>query len=238
MSRRPTPETDAAAMQPVDRLARAYTFHGTEPFKYSTNELVPAEFARNLERERDEARDAIRALAEHGESEIQRITKERDKAREERDKLKQLLAADSERVDAYLGVCIERDEAREQLSAAKREAEYLATSIHRAEYSNVAPNWGLCDSVAGVISQIDNMYAGVREMRDEARNKMADALQEVDLRTLDFERMKQERDEAINRYEEISRIFDGANEEEWKSCTTLGETVARILRERDEARKA
>jgi hypothetical protein len=32
--------------------------------------------------------------------------------------------------------------------------------------------------------------------RDEARNKMADALQEVDLRTLDFERMKKERDEA------------------------------------------
>jgi hypothetical protein len=28
--------------------------------------------------------------------------------------------------------------------------------------------------------------------RDEARNKMADALQEVDLRTLDFERMKEE----------------------------------------------
>lgn len=28
--------------------------------------------------------------------------------------------------------------------------------------------------------------------RNEARNKMADALQEVDLRTLDFERMKQE----------------------------------------------
>jgi hypothetical protein len=30
----------------------------------------------------------------------------------ERDQLKQLLAADSERVDAYLGVCIERDEAQ------------------------------------------------------------------------------------------------------------------------------
>ena len=58
---------------------------------------------------------------------------------------------------------------RGQLSAAKREAEYLATSIHRAEYSNVAPNWELCDSVAGVISQIDNMYAGVRAQRDELR---------------------------------------------------------------------
>lgn len=35
----------------------------------------------------------------------------RANAREERDQLKQLLAADSENVDAYLGVCIERDEA-------------------------------------------------------------------------------------------------------------------------------
>jgi hypothetical protein len=31
----------------------------------------------------------------------------------ERDRLRQLLVADSERVDAYLGVCTERDEARE-----------------------------------------------------------------------------------------------------------------------------
>jgi hypothetical protein len=33
----------------------------------------------------------------------------------ERDQLKQLLAADSERVDAYLGVCIERDEAQDMV---------------------------------------------------------------------------------------------------------------------------
>ena len=32
--------------------------------------------------------------------------------------------------------------------------------------------------------------------RDEASEKLADALQEVDLRTLDFERMRAERDEA------------------------------------------
>lgn len=39
-----------------------------------------------------------------------RLERERDEAREERDKLKQLLAADSENVDAYLGVCTERDD--------------------------------------------------------------------------------------------------------------------------------
>ena len=62
-------------------------------------EVVEASFARRLERERDEAR-------------------------EERDKLKQLLAADSERVDAYLGVCMERDEAREERDELRSEINY------------------------------------------------------------------------------------------------------------------
>ena len=59
-------------------------------------------------------------------------------------------------------------DAREELATAKCEAEYLATVIHKSEYSD-ASDWSLCDSVAGVISQIDNMYAGVRMQRDEAR---------------------------------------------------------------------
>jgi len=47
------------------------------------------------------------------------------------------------------------------------------------------------------IDWVPASFARVLEReRDEARNKMADALQEVDLRTLDFERMKKERDEA------------------------------------------
>jgi hypothetical protein len=96
-----TPETDAA-----ERMA------------YSQEYMVPTEFSRKLERERDEAREALRTLAEHGENEIQKLIKE-------------------------------------------------------------------CD---------------------EARNKMADALQEVDLRTLDFERMKQERDEARELCRELTDL--------------------------------
>ena len=64
------------------------------------------------------------------------MERERDKAREERDKLKQLLAADSENVDAYLGVCIERDEARrdkqkllEELVAIKKERNKLRDKL-------------------------------------------------------------------------------------------------------------
>ena len=49
--------------------------------------------------------------------------------------------------------------------------------------------------------------------RDEARNKMADALQEVDLRTLDFERMKQERDEARENLDEEMKFHHRTHSE-------------------------
>ncbi len=62
----------------------------------------------------------------------------------------------------------ERDEAREELHKASVEANALATSIQKAEYSD-AKEFELLGSVAGVISQIDNMYAGVRQQRDKAR---------------------------------------------------------------------
>ena len=69
-----------------------------------------------LKRERDEARTDLefrRGLYKVQEQYLETARRERDEAREERDQLKQLLAADAERVDAYLGACIERDEARE-----------------------------------------------------------------------------------------------------------------------------
>jgi len=65
----------------------------------------------------------------------------------------------------------ERDEAREELHKASVEANALATSIQKAEYSD-AKEFELLGSVAGVISQIDNMYAGVRQQRDKAREKI------------------------------------------------------------------
>jgi hypothetical protein len=65
---------------------------------------------------------------------IKNIIRERDEAiqrrmetilqcelyEQERDRLRQLLVADSERVDAYLGVCTERDEAQEERDRYKR----------------------------------------------------------------------------------------------------------------------
>ena len=64
---------------------------------------------------------------------------------------------------------IENARLREVLNEAHREALYLAQSIWRSEYLKDSPDWEPCDDVAGIISQIDNMYAGMRLQRDEAR---------------------------------------------------------------------
>jgi hypothetical protein len=63
----------------------------------------------DFRRECDEARDAIRVLAEHGESEIQRITKERDEARRESLEQARLLGISGEWGCKLIA---ERDEAR------------------------------------------------------------------------------------------------------------------------------
>jgi chromosome segregation ATPase len=86
--------------------------------------------------------------------------------------------------------------------------------------------------------------------RDEARNKMADALQEVDLRALDFERMKEERDDALSqiyqaecRAERFCQERDEAREELNNIRLNLGEdaegytllhAVAALQNERDD----
>jgi hypothetical protein len=64
------------------------------------NHVVPTEFAQQLERERDEAREEIEMLgiryaaAEmHHETNMQAVTKERDEAREQRDRLTEVIEA-------------------------------------------------------------------------------------------------------------------------------------------------
>jgi hypothetical protein len=50
----------------------------------------------------------------------------------------------------------------------------------------------------------------LKQERDEAREKMADALQEVDLRILDLERMKQERNKARQQNSKLRYIAERA----------------------------
>ena len=67
------------------------------------------------------------------------------------------------------------------------------------------------------------MCGRYKQERDEARNKMADALQEIDLRMLDLERMKQKRNEAREKYDNLA--------------TEHMLVVNKICGERDEARE-
>ena len=105
----PTPETDAAWQADKDIVYRVET-------------------SRKLERERDDTNAELNIkYIEYDRlfNEAEKIRQERDEAREERDQLKQLLAADSENVDAYLGVCIERDEAMKELEEYRSIAENI-----------------------------------------------------------------------------------------------------------------
>ena len=56
--------------------------------------------------------------------------------------------------------------------------------------------------------QLAYALANALKERDEARENLADALQEVDLRTLDYERMRQERDEAREEGRRLKAILD------------------------------
>ena len=114
----------------------------------------------------------------------------------------------------------ERDEEREQLRKASVEANTLATSIQKAEYPD-AKEFELLGSVAGVISQIDNMYAGVRQQRDEERQQYDDlAIEHI----LAVNKICNERDEALNAIHTYR-----CEVEAW-------ELLSEARRERDEAR--
>lgn len=60
-----------------------------------------------------------------------------------------------------------------ELAEAKREAEYLASSLWKSHYKESSPNWGLCDTVAGVITQIDNMVTGVVDRAENAERELS-----------------------------------------------------------------
>jgi hypothetical protein len=183
MSDRPTPETDARTYVPSLGAS-----------------TVPAEFARKLERERNEAQKELSSIhqwiernhpdgfidsqtyfqnlerfvdnwydrLDRLEVDAKRFVRERDEAREA------FVIATDQMVQAQCKTreaLRERDEARGEFNKASVEANALATSIQKAEYSD-AKEFELLGSVAGVISQIDNMYAGVRQQRDEAREAL------------------------------------------------------------------
>lgn len=59
--------------------------------------------------------------------------------------------------------------ADDELARGKDELRRLMDAIWRSEFRKTAPNWKPLDDLPGMVSQIDNMYAGVRAQRDQAR---------------------------------------------------------------------
>jgi len=73
----------------------------------------------------------------------------------------------------------ENEAMAEQLNRATEYASRLATTIYKRHYSDVK-GWELCDSLQGVISQIDNMTAGIEIKRLTAeRDAMREQLREA-----------------------------------------------------------
>lgn len=62
-----------------------------------------------------------------------------------------------------------------ELAEARDELRSLIESIWKAEYRREAPEWKPLPELIGMITQIDNMYAGVRSQRDQARWDLAEA---------------------------------------------------------------
>jgi chromosome segregation ATPase len=104
-----------------------------------------------------------------------KMERERDEAREERDQLKQLLAADSERVDAYLGVCIERDEARADAAqlADRLSGLELRTTEELAKMEQERDEWRKKIDLSVDPVKIAARLAQAESERDEARSELS-----------------------------------------------------------------
>lgn len=82
-----------------------------------------------------------------------------------------------EKIDA---ITKERDEARAEITTAKQEVLGLVTSIWKKEHQSEAPHWQPLPDLQGLISQLDNMYAGMRTQRDQANWDLCKARAEVE----------------------------------------------------------
>lgn len=66
-------------------------------------------------------------------------------------------------------------EALVELQQGKDELRRLMQVIWQQEYRKEAPDWRPLADLVGMVTQIDNMYAGVRQQRDKALHELASA---------------------------------------------------------------
>ncbi len=82
------------------------------------------------------------------------------------------------------------EDLEQQLAGAKRESENLALSLYNKHYADEpdAVPFELCDSPAGVITQIDNMVCGLKNFKDLEvenvflKNQLDNAIKEIQRR--------------------------------------------------------
>jgi len=64
--------------------------------------------------------------------------------------------------------------------AAVNEAKSLAVCMWRSWYKDDSPNWEPLDTAVGMISQINNMVAGLRDKLEAAESSLAQAREEIE----------------------------------------------------------
>lgn len=142
----------------------------------------------------------------------------------ERDELKQFLAADSERVDAYLGVCIEQDEARSVADGLAEQAERLRKERDEArEALKHIDEYGTEEINAAV--ELRQKLAQALVERDEAREK-------AERYRLDANALMLQRDEARERLAKIKiaaeAVIDRWKQPAWKDTEPTATVIYRL----------
>lgn len=118
----------------------------------------------------------------------------------------------------------------DELDAGKREVLELIGSIWRAEFQKEAPNWKPLPDLPGMVSQLDNMYAGVRGQRDEARWNLNVLREEID--SLRESAYGADRTAAMYKklYEGATKTLGEIAALETTNCAHIGKRMARMAR--------
>jgi hypothetical protein len=179
----PTPETNTFAVK----------FKTTCGEKY----WVPVDLTRKLERERDNLKEIIKIVAEDKDKQIQQITVERDSAREAYKTLHNL----------YTDEIVKNNKLQKELEEYRSIAESIgATKAVSEKEKAIHDRDKARESIENITLSYEQLYANHQKILAEyyqssedlhkqiiqLKNELADALQEIDLRTLDFERIKDE----------------------------------------------
>lgn len=90
-----------------------------------------------------------------------------------------------DRIAACVNACAGMDDPAKEIEAAEREAVTLAKSMHRRHYAESAPQWECLSDVPGIISQIDNMHAGVCQQLAAAQAKLSSVYQWIERHSQD-----------------------------------------------------